>query len=183
MSGAASLPQPIAPGKARQYARGWRNAALVLVVIALAALPWMTYRQLRDAVHSPSWPTTRGTVVVSSVDREWNAREGEHYYDLHIWYTYVVGGREYRGTAVTFGRHRAGPDYMYRIKAKYPIGSSVSVYYDSRDPSRAVLEPGLDRTGLLNSLGATLFFELCFLLPALALCLISARYFDRLARV
>src|SRR5205809_920284 len=61
-----------------------------------------------------------------------------------IWYEYQVEGRRYRSSTYCFGVH------VERAEAAFLIGSKVRVYYDPKDPQRAVLKRGLQPSMILG---------------------------------
>jgi hypothetical protein len=61
-----------------------------------------------------------------------------------IQYEYRVGETEFHGTQLSFNRvHLAVEDAWQPVLNSYPVGKSVTIYYDPANPSFAVLEPGL----------------------------------------
>ncbi len=110
-----------------------------LVVAASAWLVWEGVRDLRVAIESREWPSTRGVVVQSKVSRErggWLGRKSR----VDIEYRYMVGDRAYAAARVAFG---AGASQTSRqVVYKYPAGSEVTIHYMKHAPGIAVLEPG-----------------------------------------
>ena len=106
------------------------------------------------------WPSTPGKVVVSSselrdvkvLDSE---REGgrklEQRNFANIVYEYSVSGQKLRNNRVSIGEDRGNFQVAETI-AKYPVGTVVTVYYNSRHPREAVLERDLPQ-GLWGCLG------------------------------
>ena len=166
----------LTPAGMRRYARGWRRAGWVVLLLALVVLPLHLGRQLTRAYASPEWPRAPGRVIVSDV-----SRDDDGSYSLHVWYSYDVGAHRYRGTRVSFGRHRAGLEQMTRTAARYPEGALVQPYYDPGDPAVSVLEAGVDRGGLWNMGAAFLAFELVFFGPAAWACFWASRHWARRA--
>lgn len=126
------------------------NETLPIAVAAVGLGLAMTNtigRPLWRGVASRRWARTRGQI------RGTSALPGD---PVHVppdrnlaWaatpvlrYEYTVNGRQYAGTrvnAVGFSGHRAAR----LAAARYPEEQDVEVWYDPRDPSRAVLEPGV----------------------------------------
>ncbi len=106
------------------------------------------------------WPSTPGKVVVSNselrdvkvLDSE---REGgrklEQRNFANIVYEYSVSGQKLRNNRVSIGEDRGNFQVAETI-AKYPVGTVVTVYYNSRHPREAVLERDLPQ-GLWGCLG------------------------------
>lgn len=93
------------------------------------------------------WRSAEGKVVVSGV-RSWRRGPGDAGYDFHdtemtnepdVQYVFRVGGKEYRGRRVTIGEKTSSFE-LEAILARYPVGATVTVYYDPADPNQAVLE-------------------------------------------
>ncbi|HZU35363.1 MAG TPA: DUF3592 domain-containing protein [Gemmataceae bacterium] len=88
-------------------------------------------RQLASA----SWPTTDGTITVSSAERK---------HSWHLEYAYHIAGQSYSST--TYAEDPMpiqGEQEVLRHIARYPVGAQVAVSYDPHDPTTAVLHPGL----------------------------------------
>ena len=106
------------------------------------------------------WPSTPGKVVVSNselrdvkvLDSE---REGGRKLEkrnfANIVYEYSVSGQKLRNNRVSIGEDRGNFQVAETI-AKYPVGTDVTVHYNSRHPREAVLERDLPQ-GLWGCLG------------------------------
>jgi hypothetical protein len=106
------------------------------------------------------WPSTPGKVVVSAAElREVKVldsdREAGHRFEqrnfANIVYEYSVSGQKLRNNRVSIGEDRGNFQVAETI-AKYPVGTAVTVYYNSRHPRDAVLERDLPQ-GLWGCLG------------------------------
>lgn len=118
--------------------RGFGNTLLLLgfpgvFVIAGLALLWAASAEWRHARASASWPTAPG-VVEKSFSTVY--RRSRH---VQIVYSYEVRSTPYRSERVAFGSH--SPATGRRWLREYPVGASVTVHFDPRDPSISVLEP------------------------------------------
>ncbi len=83
-------------------------------------------------------------------------------------YEYSVNGRRYVATQVNatgFASNRAAR----RAAARYPEGQAVAVWYEPRDPSRAVLEPGVTAGGVFWGVVSITLLGLALLALARAL--------------
>ena len=112
------------------------------------ALCWVGVQNLRRGSASKHWPTTEGRIL-SSVVRRSSGRQGT-ICEPDIVYQYAVDGTDYahwavdlRGLGTTCGSVAA------EVVARYPVGATVTVYYDPDHPERAVLEPGLHWSNLV----------------------------------
>jgi len=121
--------------------------ALVLSALILAADVWVlgkTVPQLRTS----RYRVTEGIMQASRTVGHPSAvgpRKGRlRNHHIFVQYTYSVGGKAYVGTELrhnfVYSGDRGDDDQMMM---RYPEGSQVQVFYDSRDPSKAVLEVGL----------------------------------------
>ena len=106
------------------------------------------------------WPSTPGRVVVSAselrdvkvIDSEReDGRKLEQRNFANIVYEYSVSGQKLRNNRVSIGED-LGNFQVAETIAKYPVGSVVTVYYNSRHPREAVLERDLPQ-GLWGCLG------------------------------
>jgi hypothetical protein len=116
-------------------------APLALILVA-AAYKSLQVRAARE------WPSTPGKVVLSDaevrdvrvIDSE---REAGHRFEqrnfANIVYEYSVSGQKLRNNRVSIGEDLGNFEVAETI-AKYPVGTSVTVYYNPLHPREAVLE-------------------------------------------
>jgi hypothetical protein len=99
------------------------------------------------AQKSRSWPTASGTVLDSGMEAHQSRDEDgdiKTTYGATIQYKYLVDGQEFQGNRRTFSNVRTSSvRNTEKILERYPLGSSVDVFYDPDDPSSSVLEPGV----------------------------------------
>jgi hypothetical protein len=124
-----------------------RRSWLVWLVIAFGALLAISSAQDIDIVaETARWPTTSGTVVAANIASEdvgtYFGRRGNsrmHESRLHLTYDFDVDGHQYTGS-----RWNALPpssnQATHAMLRKYAPGTGVTVHYDPRDPSAAVLD-------------------------------------------
>jgi len=88
-----------------------------------------------------TWREVPGTIVRSEVSFDWE------YYSPEIEYRYEVDGVAYQGRKIVVGMlikfNWRGPSR--RLIERYPVGSTVTVYTDPKNPQRAYLQPRLDK--------------------------------------
>jgi hypothetical protein len=112
------------------------GSALLILAIFLSDIPTM--------IMSRGWPTTGGIIVTSRLVgtsvREWS---GNYYKEEHAYirYRYAVDGTAYSSSAVN-SINLPFSWYPRRYASRYPVGTQVSVYFNQKDPVKAVLEPG-----------------------------------------
>ncbi|HTD59314.1 MAG TPA: DUF3592 domain-containing protein [Gemmatimonadaceae bacterium] len=124
-----------------------RRSWLVWLVVAFGALLAISSAQDIDSIaETARWPTTPGTIVASSIAPEdigtlinrW--RSARIYTNrLHLTYAFEVGGRPYTGTRWS-ALSPSGNQATHAMLRKYAPGTGVTVHYDPRDPSAAVLD-------------------------------------------
>ena len=118
--------------------------ALLFLFAAVFALSGV--RRLRAGAGTRGWPAAVGRITYSGVGRELttDGEGGSHeLFEAEVRYTYEVDGATLQGETIHANREpftsRARAE---RLARRYPEGAQVRVFYDPRDPSRAVLEPG-----------------------------------------
>ncbi len=131
-----------------------------LIVIVMARFLWLGY-------HSRNWPTTTGRVATCKIIRR-RGNRGEPAGTVRVTLSYEVAGKSYVGGRIGYhgaeGGTLAEAESLARLFAE---GAEVTVYYDPKNPRRAVLQPGtspmlpmamLIGAGML-ALGIGLFFR------------------------
>ncbi len=105
-------------------------------------LLWQSVKEHRACRESRNWPCVEGRITESAV--QVTRRHHSTSYSPQIAYTYSVLGQAHFSTAVTIGATRTFSSYTKAQAqvAKYPLGQTVSVYYDPQQPAQATLEPG-----------------------------------------
>ncbi len=144
------------------------KARLIGVAVMLFGLVFVAlgYSSLQKARASTSWSRTMGTVNDSDVEEHEvssgsssNKRNRRDYqYTVQVFYSYEVDGVEYSSQRISFET----PTYSSEARAErmarsYREGSQVAVRYDPRDPSEAVLRPGVIRSQYLFPVVGLLF--------------------------
>lgn len=111
-----------------------------MAVLFFAAI----FFKLPMAIASVGWPTTEGVVVLSEVGEGGSGQYTEGWWP-RVSYRYSVNGREYTSDSVEVEDVGNGNTdrFAWQVVQRYPAGKHVKVYYDPRDPSIAVLEPGI----------------------------------------
>jgi hypothetical protein len=119
------------------------------------------FHWLRKAWTMSHWPTATGTIISS-----WDVLDGEK-----LRYAYVVNGHRYVGHAVVVSA--GGPSTMdatpQELVEKYPPGAEVTVYYNPKHCSTAVLEPRSMKNALMAAIMTVGFGMFALLLVAAAL--------------
>lgn len=121
-------------------------------VLLLLAFPIVTFgacNVFRKAKSSANWPSTDGTITHSTIEQK--RRKARVYYVPKIEYRYVIDGREYTGSRVSFlvREFDLSESGAKEMANRYPLNSTCKVFYDPADPSGCTLESGTTSTGSL----------------------------------
>ncbi|MCI0396561.1 MAG: DUF3592 domain-containing protein [Chloroflexi bacterium] len=121
---------------------------------------------LQNARASTAWPTAQGQVVSSEVTVS-TSSEGGDSYNPQVTFVYAVNDQQYQDDTIKFGETSYGNrNRAQEVADKYPVGATVTVYYDPSDPATAVLEPGVSGGSYLI-LGLGVFFAvMAFVTPS-----------------
>ncbi|MFO0945542.1 MAG: DUF3592 domain-containing protein [Planctomycetota bacterium] len=129
-----------------------------LIIVAIGVKLW----EIRQA---SQWPETTGKVVTSRVQAK-RSKPGDGDYDFDdtevenlplVEYEFMVDGRKFRGNRVTIGE-KTSEFELEEILDRYPVGAIVTVYYDPKNPQKAVLERTLPMGTLAVGAGCLLLF-------------------------
>ncbi len=107
----------------------------MLTVTGIIATVW-GWLILAKAKKSKQWPSIEGEIVKS--------RRGLGRNDPlpDIEFRYTVQGRTYAKTQEFSADLTPDEEFTDNFLKKYPVGTSVTVYYDPYDPEQATLEKG-----------------------------------------
>ena len=111
------------------------------------------FQDKKKSEESQAWSATSGQVTESYV-RESQSRDDDGYittsYYPEVRYIYQVLGVEYTGKRIAFGGGvSSGRKNASEMITQYPVGKTVSVYYDPNNHEDAVLERRMGSKGLL----------------------------------
>jgi hypothetical protein len=110
-------------------------AMLVLGSIFIA----ITISSMLAAGEAAGWPTTEGIVLDGHIDKQ-EGSEGEVSYSPELAYRYQVDGVIYYGDRLFVTPYSSDYSWAQSYLYKYPVGSTITVHYDSENPSEAVIE-------------------------------------------
>lgn len=133
-----------------------RNASLLIALVTFSGAGFDYWQGLR----SLGWQTVNGNISKNELKylpymRGQDRNVLESYAVLNFEYEYQVNGRSKLGHRIRMIDDQSENLQHYeQMKAKYPIGSKVNVYYDPRDPNRSCLVPGPNYE---NTLGLVVF--------------------------
>jgi hypothetical protein len=86
----------------------------------------------------PQWPSTLGTVNLSTLESRHSSEGGWTNYPV-VHYSYQVSGQSFQGQRIAPGPEVGGTG-AGKVVGRYPAGAQVIVFYNPQNPSEAVLE-------------------------------------------
>ena len=95
----------------------------------------------RKVAQAASWPSTLGTVTLSTIQMRSDSEGGSTAYPV-VHYSYNVMGQPYQGRKVMPGPDIGGSGAR-KVVERYLQGAQVMVYYNPQKPSDALLERGM----------------------------------------
>jgi len=118
--------------------------AVLLPLGLMGAAFWYSYRRKKKRTDlikaSQSWPATTGKVLTSRVEIDGGEYTSTRAYVL---YEYEVRGRVYQSSQIQPGdrfRMSYHDRNQYDIVEQYPVGATVTVFFDPSNPGESVLE-------------------------------------------
>jgi len=137
---------------------GRKEALLYFCLFMLAISGGLTIFRWHDIkgsylINTNALSKTAGTIRSSGIIRKNGSKTGTTYHYL-IDYEFRVNDRIYRSDQVTFaptGTKDRG--FAEEYIGKYPVGKSVTVFYEEGNPSFSALEPDAKDDGFLAVLG------------------------------
>lgn len=135
----------------------------VLLILNAVFLGIIFFTRRKMAAVS-QWPSTMGTVMMSTIDVR-SGSEGSTEYPV-VQYSYQIGGQGYQGMKIAPGPEIGGSGAR-KVVARYQPGSQVMVFYNPQNPSDAVLEKKSPAQWLFWLLLIVFDCALCGVLPIL----------------
>jgi hypothetical protein len=116
---------------------------LVICAIIGLALTFLGSVKIKNAAEAKRGPITIGTVTSSEV-------AGVMKYYPSVNYTYTVDSVVYTSNGISnMNFNTKNRSVVEDFLKKYPLGTEIKVYYNSTDPSKALLEPGINTGHIL----------------------------------
>lgn len=119
-------------------------APLVAIGAVVVALLLRTTRQRGRRAAAAAWPSTPGTVLMSTIQIR---RTGTTQHEVPVVvYSYTVSQQMYQGNRIRVGDElgsisvRGTVSSAAHIVQRYPVGSMVKVFFDPTNPSLSALE-------------------------------------------
>lgn len=121
---------------------------MIFVLVGLAAIAGAVlvyFRRKRSAAlqaASVNWPTVDGQISDANL-HTFRDKDRHLNYMARVWHTYAVAGTSYTVEKISWG----GQGYSrvstpaQEVLDKYPVGSTVKVYYNPQKPKQSVLNP------------------------------------------
>jgi len=130
------------------FPEGAEPQAVFFFGLAGALTSWIYWGTRAEARRARRWPSTQGSIVHSRVESflvlsgtPGATDQRVRMYRPFVEYQYAVEGRQYHGARLAFGADTFGPEEgAARRVALHPEGSAVTVHYDPKHPSNAVLD-------------------------------------------
>ena len=122
-----------------------RNLGTLAAGVILGGFSIWGVAQLYESVRGYTWPHVNGTVISSAArsERMNSGKGGWISYWPEVRYEYVVGNRHVTADRIRFIVRGMNEKETQRVVGSYPVGKAVTVYYDPRDATTSVLEPGI----------------------------------------
>jgi hypothetical protein len=116
---------------------------LLALAVGIALFALCLPRYFRE-MGSANWPATQGMILETNLVHAYGVK-GMPGFVPGVQYAYKVDGRTYVGTRIDFHTqdHVYAQDTAQSWLYKYPPGRAVTVYYNPKDPSITILEPGM----------------------------------------
>ena len=117
----------------------------IVPILVLGGVGFFLYKrsqQSKAAIQAAqSWLSTSGTVLISTVQSKRSGNSTTVF--PVVVYQYEVDGKGYQGKTI-----KAGEQYLnvriygqaQETSARYPVGASVTVYYNPANPAESALE-------------------------------------------
>ncbi len=119
--------------------------SVILPILILGGVGYFLYKRNQQSgaarQSAQSWPSTTGTVLMSSVQWGSGSHSGSSY--PVVVYQYTVNGQSYQSQTIKAGEQYLNVRVMGQAQAtvaRYPIGANVTVYYNPANPAEPVLE-------------------------------------------
>ena len=131
---------------------------IVTAIVFIGGGLWLLYfnifMTLRFGHASKNWPTVKGHIELSMVNKSSSPRSGTTY-AANIEYSYRVNEVYYRSKRIKFAPPFGtsfGKSSAERLAAQFPQASSVTIYYNPANPKISTLMRGLSVGPLIFSL-------------------------------
>ena len=114
--------------------------ALVLVGFGVGGVNWVI-RDGTPGLASRSWPPVPATVLAGTLKKSYGRNAG---WTPNITFSFSINGKRYFSNRFSFPTTSYPRTRAEAILRHYPVGQTVTAYYNPKDPAQACLEPGYD---------------------------------------
>jgi hypothetical protein len=144
--------------------------AVSVVMIALGSIfIALTISSMQAAEEAAGWPATDGIITDSYIATH-PGSEGQTTYSPELKYQYQVDGLSYNGDQLFVTSYWSDYSWAQSYHDRYPVGATVTVHYDPRNPSEAVIETQTNQFdyiflivgSVLAAIGASIFALLLY---------------------
>jgi len=119
--------------------------SVIIPILVIGGIGYFLYKRSQQSGAArqiaQSWPSTTGTVLMSSVQWGSGSHSGSSY--PVVVYQYTVSGQSYQSQTIKAGEQYLNVRVMGQAQAtvaRYPIGTNVTVYYNPANPANSALE-------------------------------------------
>jgi hypothetical protein len=119
--------------------------SVTIPILVIGGIGYLLYRRNQQSMayrqSTQTWLSTTGTVLMSSVQTSHSGRSHSTY--PVVVYSYAVNGQSYQSQRIKAGEQFLNVRVAGQAQAtvaRYPIGASVTVYYDPANPAECALE-------------------------------------------
>lgn len=123
---------------------------LLLFLAGAVFITWFGINWIQRGKAATHWPTTKARIARTEIAIRQS--KGTKYYGPKIEYEYAIGNEKISGRNIAFGTTDQDDDdrrWAEKYLAKYPVGKTVTVFFNPADPHESVLEPGTTRTAYI----------------------------------
>ena len=135
-----------------------RTLGFMFTIIGAITFFFWGLPPLKYSNESKTWPSVQGTVTKSEVGSY--LKNGKNYSRANIEYNYKVDDKTFTSYKITVGDppHVNNISKAKQMQQKYPVGTTVSVYYDPEAPDSSALKPGIRGNDIMLAGITGLFF-------------------------
>ncbi len=113
--------------------------ALYFGLRALWRAPAFLFRTIGWRLASHRWSAVAGTIIGTEI-RVTPDSNHRSFYEVVVRYACIVQGQRYEASQAHMTSVSSSRDPAQAVIARYPVGSSVPVYYDPQAPQRALID-------------------------------------------
>ena len=119
--------------------------SVTIPILVIGGIGYFLYRRNQQSMayrqSTQTWLNTTGTILMSSVQSSYSGRSHSTY--PAVVYAYSVNGQSYQSQRIKAGEQFLNVRVAGQAQAtvaRYPIGASVTVYYNPSNPAESALE-------------------------------------------